>query len=73
MNVQSTWHILYYNKADRASEWKYFGQWPGDNEIEAITKSKIDGAVALTAIRVYSTSGGKRFARSGWTEQVRDD
>ena len=68
MNVQSTWHILYYNKAASFAEWKYFGLFPGENEQDAITKSKIEQSQACSAIRVIPQNGGKLFNRGEWEE-----
>ncbi len=66
MNVQSTWFVLYYNSEDKFSEWKFFGQWPGEDEVDAIKNSGIEGKVASTAIRVFPLTAGKRFARGPW-------
>jgi hypothetical protein len=66
VNVQSTWHILYIDANANFSSWKYFGQWPGETEEDAIKESKIDSAHAATSIVVFKLRDGKRFERGPW-------
>ena len=62
-----TYFLMYIDGDQRSyASWKFFGEASGDTPEEAIKASKIDGSVALTAIRLYEVSSGLEYVRSGW-------
>ncbi len=67
------YHLMYIDDRENFPTWKYYGHWAGDTPLAAIVKSKIDGSVALTAIRLYEVSSGLEYVRSGWEPKSEDE
>ena len=68
MNVQTTWHILYIDDTSNIAQWKYFGQWGGEDAQAAIKKSKIENAQAFTRLSVFHITDTHLFKRASVEE-----
>ena len=64
MNVQTTWHILYIDGTSNWATWKYFGQWGGKDELEAVKKSGIETSQSFTRLAVFRITDTKMFVRA---------
>ncbi len=60
------YHIMFFDANQSLAGWRFWGTHSGDTPEAAIKSSKIDSQVALTKLRLYDTSSGLEYERSGW-------